>query len=307
MKTVSWPAAGLALAGAVWCGHPGLCQAVDPAEAFVDRSDVQAVLVAATVKDRKGRPVANLDQSDFRLFVDNLEFPVASFWREAEMPLSLCLIVDVSGSMGGQRLARVRESVEEFLAGLRPSDEVSLITFGAGEVRRRVPFGSDPDLVRSTLESVDGFGTTALFDTLVAAPTAMEGSRHARRAILIFTDGVDTASAMSADQALDVMRRLADPLYAFGIEPPPPEDAGAETYESLLGRLATASGGRYIRAGTAGELAGLARDLRRELGTRYIITFQPSGQGMEKWRRIRVEVAGPYTVDAREGYVGTLP
>lgn len=300
-------AAALALVLGVWPWRVGLSQSADPGQTFVDRSDVQAVLVAVTVKDLKGRPVADLEQRDFRLYVDNLEFPVTSFWREAEMPLSLCLVVDVSGSMGGQRLAKVRESVVEFLARLRPSDEVSLITFGAGEVRRRVPFGTDPDLVRRTLESVEGFGTTALFDNLVTSPTAMDGARHSRRAILVFTDGVDTASAMTSAAALDVMQRLADPLYAFGIEPPPPAEPATETYEAVLARLAQASGGRYLRAGSAGELVGLARELRRELGTRYIITFQPSGEGQNKWRRIRVGVKGPYMVEAREGYVGTLP
>jgi Ca-activated chloride channel family protein len=197
--------------------------------------------------------------------------------------------------------------VGEFLDELRVSDEVSLITFGAGEVDRRVPFGADPDLVRRVLESVEGFGTTALYDTLATAPSLMEGARHARRAVLLFTDGVDTASSMSSGQAVTVMEQMADPLYAFGIEPPPPAEPAAETYETLMARLAQASGGRYIRAGSSGELVGLARELRRELGTRYVITFQPSGVGLEKWRRISVAVKGEYRVQAREGYVGTLP
>mgnify|MGYP000218162573 CR=1 FL=1 len=272
----------------------------------MDRSDVQAVLVVATVTDLKGRPVATLGAEDFRLFIDGLEYPITSFWREAEMPLSLCLVVDVSGSMAGRRLARVRDALAEFVVGLRPADEVSLVTFGAAEVRRRVPFGADPYLVLRVLESIEGWGTTALFDTLAGAPSLMEGARHQRRATLLFTDGVDTASAMTAEQARAVMEEMAYPLYAFGIEPPPPEEGG-ETYEALLGRLARASGGRYIRAEQAGELAALARELRRELGTRYVIAFQPSGVGQTKWRRIRLAARGPYQVRAREGYLGTLP
>lgn len=295
-----------ALLAGVWCAVSALAQVTEGAKGFSDRSEVEVVLVTVSVSDLKGRPVPDLERKAFHLFIDGLEFPFSSFWREAELPLSLCLVVDVSGSMAGQRLARVRESVRELLAGLRPADEVSLVTFGAGEVRRRVPFGADPSLVLRVLESLEGFGSTALFDTVAGAPELTDGARHARRAVLLFTDGVDTASTMTAEEAAAVLEEMADPLYAFGIEPPPPED-GVLTYEGVLARLSQASGGRYIRVEKANELAALARELRRQLGTRYLLTFQPSGKGMEKFRRIRVAVDGPYQVRAREGYVGTLP
>ncbi len=302
-----WRLAGVLVAVAAAMGAGEATAQREGGEAtFVDRSDVQAVLVVVTVTDPKGRPVATLGEKDFRLFIDNLEYPITSFWREAEMPLSLCLVVDVSGSMAGRRLARVREALSEFVVALRPTDEVSLVTFGAGEVKRRVPFGADPYLVLRVLGSIDGWGTTALFDTVATAPSLMEGARHQRQAVLLFTDGVDTASAMSAEQARAVLEGMAAPLYAFGIEPPPPE-GGAETYETLLQRLAAASGGRYLRADSAGVLLGLARELRRELGTRYLIAFQPSGVGQEKWRRIRIAVTSPFRARARDGYVGTLP
>ncbi len=293
------------LAGAGYAASAG-AQVGESVTGFTDRSNVEAVLVTVSVTDLKGRPVPDLEGKKFHLFIDGLEFPFSSFWREAELPLSLCLVVDVSGSMAGRRLARVRESVADLVAGLRPSDEVSLVTFGAGEVRRRVPFGADPGLVLRVLESVEGFGTTAIFDTVAEAPALTAGARHARRAVLLFTDGVDTASAMNADEATAILEEMAEPLYAFGIEPPPPE-GGVLTYEGVLARLSQASGGRYIRVENASELAALARELRRQLGTRYLLTFQPSGQGMEKYRRIRVAVDGPYQVRAREGYVGTLP
>lgn len=273
---------------------------------FTDRSEVSAVLVAVTVKDSHGAPVATLKRDKFRLFVDDIEFPIRSFAREAVLPLSLAFVLDISGSMEGRRLHRADEVILEFLRQRGRDDEFSLITFGADEVARRLPFGTDPSLLPRILESLHGFGTTALYDTLTATPQIMRGARNPRRAVLLMTDGVDTASKVSPAEAQNVLEGMQDPLYAFGIEPPPPEP-GQETYESLLSRLAEASGGRYIKVGDVAELPLLGRELRRELATRYIITFEPSGVGTVKWRRLRVVVEGPYKVIAREGYRGTLP
>ena len=104
-----------------------------------------------------------------------------------------------------------------------------------------------------------------------------------------------------------VLEGLADPLYALGIEPPPPEEGSPESYEALLERFATASGGRYIRVDNAAKLPTFAKALRQELAMRYIITFEPSGLGMVKWRKLEVRVDGAYNVMERQGYRGTLP
>jgi VWFA-related protein len=284
-----------------------LVGATGAAQDFADQAEVAEVLVPITVRDVKGRLVAHLEKSAFRLYVDGIEFPVRSFWREGGLPLSLTFVLDTSGSMGTRRLSRAREAILEFVGTLAPSDEVCLITFGAAEVKRRLPFGTDPSLLRRILDPLTGFGTTALFDVLSVAPRAMEGARNARRAILLFTDGVDTASELSADAALKVVESLADPLYVFGIEPPPPPPDAAETYEALLTRIAVASGGRYLRIDDAARLRAAALELRRELTQRYIIAFPPSGVGSAKQRTLAVRVEGPYQVVARQGYRGTLP
>jgi VWFA-related protein len=277
------------------------------AQDFADQAEVAEVLVPVTVRDAKGRLVADLERQKFRLFVDGIEFPIRSFWREGGLPLALTFLVDTSGSMGTRRLARASEAILEFVRYLKPEDEVCLITFGADEVKRRLPFGTDPSLIRRILEPLSGFGTTAIFDVLTITPRVMEGARNSRRAILLFTDGVDTASRFSSEDAARVVESLADPLYVFGIEPPPPPDGSAETYEALLTRFATASGGRYLRIDDLGALRTASQGLRRELTQRYIIAFAPSGVGTVKLRSLSVSVEGPFQVVARQGYRGTLP
>jgi Ca-activated chloride channel homolog len=276
------------------------------AQAFKEEDEVSAVLVPVTVRDAKGRLVGDLERKAFHLYLDGLQFPIKSFWRENDLPLSLAFLLDTSGSMGHRRLGKASDAILEFVRQFRPGDEACLITFGAGEVKRRLPFGTDPRLLSRILESLSGFGTTALYDVLTVTPKVMDGAKNVRRAILLFTDGVDTASQFTPDDALNVLESLSDPLYTFGIEPPPPE-AGKASYEELLRRFAEASGGRYIRVDDLAALPQAARGLRRELTQRYIIAFEPSGVGMEKQRKISVKVDGEYQVVTRQSYRGTLP
>jgi len=294
-------AAGLALAGFLTASAPV------GAQGFADEAEVAEVLVPVTVRDAKGRLVADLEREKFHLFVDGMEFPIRSFWREGGLPLSLAFLLDTSGSMGTRRLGKAAEAILEFARHFKAEDEACLITFGAAEVKRRLPFGTDPGFLRRILESLSGFGTTALYDLLTVTPRVMEGAKNSRRAILLFTDGVDTASQYAAADAVKVVESLADPLYVFGIEPPLPADASAETYEALLTRFAVASGGRYLRVEDLAALRGMSQELRRELTQRYIIAFAPSGVGTAKQRALTVKVDGPFKVVARHGYRGTLP
>jgi VWFA-related protein len=298
------PAVGVALFGGA--PPPGE-EPPDKKDAFSATAEVSSILVPVTVRDGRGRLVPTLEQDRFHLYVDDIEFPIKSFWREGGLPISYVFIVDTSGSMNGRRLARTREAVLQFVGQLRPDDEVCLITFGAGEVRRRLAFGTDPSLVGRILESVRGYGTTALYDMLTATPQATEGAHNMRRVVLLFTDGVDTASAVTPADAVRILENLSDPLYVLGIEPPPAEEGPPDSYEELLARFGAATGGRYLRVENAAKLPQFARDLRQELTMRYIIALEPSGIGMVKWRRLGVKVDGDYGVLARQGYRGTLP
>lgn len=281
--------------------------AAQEGQAFRDHAEVTTILVPVTVRDSKGRLVAHLEKEAFRLYVDGMEFPITSFWREGGLPIAYVFVVDTSGSMNGRRLNQVKAAISEFLAGLKSGDQVSLITFGAGEVHRRLRLGADPAALPPLLDRLSGYGTTALYDVLSAAPRFFEGANALRRAALLFTDGVDTASQLTAEGALMVLEQLQDPLYVFGIEPPPGEAEGGVSYEQVLARFAQATGGRYLRVENLENLRPVASELRRELSQRYIIAFTPSGVGEVKWRKISVRVKGPYTVVTREGYRGTLP
>jgi len=297
----------LGVVAAVSDAVPLAGSATPQGQSFVDRAEVSAVLVPVTVRDRRGRLVATLPQERFRLRVDGLEVPIRSFWREGGLPLSLTVLLDTSGSMGTRRLGRAREAVLSFVSQLAPRDEVCLITFGGGEVVRRLRFGEDPARLPEVLEPLRGYGTTALYDLLSATPMLLQGARHLRRAVLLFTDGVDTASAMSPEETREILSGIEDPLYVFGIEPPPAAAGRRDTYDALLESFATATGGRYVRVEDVAALPALARVLRQELTMRYIIAFESSGLGAVKERSIEVRVEGGFEVRTRRSYIGTLP
>ncbi|MGD1146422.1 MAG: VWA domain-containing protein [Thermoanaerobaculaceae bacterium] len=307
--SASWARPALAAVVALVSSAPANWGGEQPPEkeTFRATAEVSSILVPVTVKDAKGRLVPTLEQQRFHLYVDDVEFPIKSFWREGGLPISYAFVVDVSGSMNGRRLVKTREAIMEFVKQLRADDEVCLITFGADEVKRRLAFGTDPALLPRILESLRGYGTTALYDMLTAAPQAMEGAHNMRRVLLLFTDGVDTASSVKPADAVKILESLADPLYVLGIEPPPAEEGPPDSYEDLLARFAAASGARYLRVDLAAKLPQFARELRQELTMRYIINFEPSGLGIVKWRKLDVRVDGGYAVSARQGYRGTLP
>ncbi len=281
--------------------------AVPAAAQFTSQLDVGAVVVPVTVRSRSGRIVKELPGKRFHLFVDGMEFPIEDVVPESTLPVSLGFILDTSGSMGGHKYRAASRLILAFLEGRRPGDEIALWTFGDDRVRERFPFGMDWDLLPRILGSITPWSTTALYDMVRRAPEVMAKARNGRRAAILLTDGVDNASQLSHDEVTALVRQLATPVYVVGVEPPPETvAAGGPTYEEVLQRIAEGSGGRYERVPDLEDMPDVAEGLLRELGSRFILSFETSGLGVAKWRKIEVRVDG-YQATAREGYVGTLP
>ncbi len=281
--------------------------AAPAAAQFSSQLDVGAVVVPVTVRTHSGRIVKELAAKRFHLSVDGMEFPIQDVVPESTLPVSLGFILDTSGSMGGHKYEAASRLILTFLANRRPGDEIALWTFGDDRVRERFPFGMDWGLLHRILESITPWSTTALYDMVRRTPEVMAEARNGRRAAILLTDGVDNASELSHEEVTALVRQLATPVYVIGVEPPPEEVAsGGPTYEEVLRRIAEGSGGRYERVPDAEDMPKVANGLLRELGSRFILSFETSGIGVSKWRRIEVKVDG-YDATAREGYVGTLP
>ena len=269
--------------------------------------DVDAVVVPVTVRNKAGRVVTSASREDFHLLIDGMDVPIRDLDLESDLPISLCFILDTSGSMAGRKMNGSQQLITSFLLHRRQEDQLALWTFGNDQVTERFPFGMGWYLLPRVLEDVKPWSTTALYDMVLRVPETLEKARHHRRAAILLTDGVDNASRIGPDDATAVTRRLETPIYVLGVEPPTTNvSSGGQSYEEILTQIADSSGGHYRRIPAAEDMPKVVDDMLYELSSRYILTFVTSGVGQNKWRTIEVTVDG-YQAVTRSGYMGTLP
>jgi Ca-activated chloride channel homolog len=269
---------------------------------------VDAVVVPVTVRNDKGRVVADVDPERFHLLVEGSEYAIPRVERENDLPLSLGFIVDTSGSMAGHKVEACKQMILAFLKERRPDDEVSLWTFGGERVLERFRFGTPLVLLPRLLDQIRPWSVTALYDMVQRVPEVMDRARHPRRAVVFLTDGVDNASKVDSAQANEIARGLNTPFYILGVEPPSEREDGlpGPSYEEVLRLIGDSSGGSYQRVPEAESMGAVVDGMLFELSSRFIISFSTSGAGAKKWRRLEVRVDG-FKATTREGYVGTLP
>lgn len=289
------------------CGFVLAAMAVAFAQHYTGNVDVEAVVLPVTVRTARGRVVDDVPARKFHLTIDGYPVNIRDLSREADLPLSLALILDTSGSMAGSKLSGCQDLMRAFLQERRPEDQLALWTFGDERVLERFPFGMSWYLLPRVLETLEPWSTTALYDMIQRVPDVMVRAKHPRSAAILLTDGVDNASKMLPAQATKLAESLQTPIYALGVDPPPPSPGSeGRSYEEILQLIAKASGGYYRRIPHLEKMPEVTRELLEELSTRYILTFETSGVGQHKWRPLEVTVDG-YEATTRSGYVGTLP
>jgi Ca-activated chloride channel family protein len=266
------------------------------------RTASELVTTAVTVRDAEGRLVTTLQQSDFIIEEDGVAQPITQFTRE-RVPVSLALALDVSDSMRGQRMADARAALANFLdALLAPEDEASLLGFN----HETKLFGEWTTLrtgLRSKLEAIRPSGGTALFDAIARSLPLFESRQHPRAALLLVSDGADTASDLTPTVVKQTLVRSDVFLYAIGIDS---TDARASTRINpfTLNDL-TAQGGGYteIIKSTADLGAATAR-IAEELNHQYMIGYTPTKSADGKYHSIRVRTKNDsLRVRARRGVV----
>ncbi len=183
--------------------------------------DVGLVNVIATVLDERGRYVAGLAAADFLLYEDGESQTIAHFAQADDLPVSVGIILDTSGSME-RKIETARRAVERFLREIHPDDEIFLVTFD-DRARLIEDFTSDRSRLGSALRRVRVGGGTALYDAVALGVDHIRGGRHDKKAILLISDGEDTSSVTSFERAQRDVRESEMLVYALGIAP---EDDG---------------------------------------------------------------------------------
>jgi Ca-activated chloride channel family protein len=269
---------------------------------FVFHSDVQEVLLHATVIDDKQRMVTNLDKNAFTVFEDGKPQVIKSF-RYEDIPISLGIVIDNSGSMREKR-AKVNKAALNLVRASNPQDEVFVVNF-SDEFFLDQPFTSKINLLQSALEKYETRGGTALYDAVVAS--ADELKRHGKlqkKILFVVTDGEDDASRESLEQAVRQLQEENGPtVYAIGLL----GDERARRAKRALQTISERTGGIAFFPRTLDEVDQISSTVARDIRNQYTIGYKPTTpKSVGGYRAIRVEARasghGKLTVRTRSGY-----
>jgi Ca-activated chloride channel homolog len=253
-------------------------------------STTEVVEVYATVTTADGQPATGLTADAFTLLEDGRAQPVTVF-AVGDFPLTVAIAVDRSFSMTTRGLDVARAGARRLVDQLRARDRLLILAIGGG-VETVAGFDTPREAARQALDRVTLWGSSPIGDTVLQAVDA-SGQQRGRRAVVLWSDGVEREAQRARRDVLDGVRRSDVLIYPVAI---------AETVSPLLAELASLSGGRVLRArdGRAAERA--AGDIAGELAHQYLLGYAAPA-GTAGWRRIEVRLnRSDLQVRARQGY-----
>ena len=273
------------------------------------RSAVDLVSVAAVVRDRHGRFARNLKKDDFIIHEGASRREVLDFRTDENAPVRVALLFDVSGSMRiASHLEDARQAARYVLSSLRldrDADEAAVFSFDMN-LQMQQPFTTDAGAIENALSRVQPYGQTSLYDAI--AQTAQHvaetrpGDRH-RRAVVVFTDGVDTSSLMTPEQVSAAASEIDVPVYVVTVvSQSMHEDVPLRAeQDSPLGTLARWTGGNLFMTSAPAHQSLAGRQIVDELRHQYLLAFAASNA--KGWRPLEVKTKDKdLTVRARSGY-----
>jgi len=266
-------------------GQRGEAVTVLGAVGYKEAVRVEIVELPVTVLDQQGRLVTDLERDAFRVSEDGREVALESFSRTEELPLSIGILVDTSGSML-KSFPAVRKAVAGFTERLlRPGDRFFLMTF-AFEPRMQFEWTGRSDVLADALERITPEGGTSLYDALVRALALFRGS-HGRSALVLLSDGDDTTSRTSWDVALRYTKTVRIPVFTIGFK-----ISKLDFFiRDRLKQLASATGAEVFFTPSTGDLENVYRRIDRELRAQYLLTYRSvSGKSAGEFRAVRVEI-----------------
>ena len=293
------------------------------------RVDVRLVNVVVTVTDSHGRYIPNLTQDDFMLEEDGRAQHISHFSQDRNVPVGVGILLDTSGSMD-RKIRTAVDSVDRFIRRVHPDDEIFLMTFSGRPVLRQ-DFTNDREKLSEALKRIIPTGGTTLYDAMAEGVTKVASSRHTKRAILLITDGQDTASGARLDDVLESIRISDLVVYPIGISPltyakgtdrnawgwPLPAlitgKSGAqgkrdEVDMSVLRAFAENSGGRaFLLAesliGRGSQIEKILDTIAEELRSQYTLGYYPPRADDGRYHSIRIRTRTGDAVRARHGYL----
>jgi Ca-activated chloride channel family protein len=281
---------------------------------YTESVGAEYIMLPVLVTDKKGKFIDGLRKEDFVVRVEQTKVDIDTFERDQSAPVSFAFLLDTSGSMGvADKLEHAKDAIRSIIRNRVPGDDFALFAFSEGEVRLVSDFSHDPAHLLRSLWDLDASGQTALFDAVAATPERMMKGRNNKRAILLFTDGVDNASRLTPVQMAEILQRVSVPVYPIGMKNVAfdalnKDERGQLSVENLQ-LLAGSSGGKMHLVAGDEDLRPLAAQLSGEVRQQYLLGFAASGKGDIRYRIVFVSVTKPgsWVVRTRRGYRGTAP
>jgi Ca-activated chloride channel family protein len=261
--------------------------------------DVETVVVRATVTDMLNRYVVGLEKEHFKVYENKVEQSITHFSND-KSPISVGIILDISGSMGDDMLT-AKNSVTRFLEQGDTRDEYFLIGFNH-QTKLLQDFTSRSQNVRAEVSIAGASGRTALFDALYLGLEKIRHGQHDKKALIIITDGEDNSSRYTFSEVKDFAKEADCQIYVIGVK-------GELNYgRGIIGEIVRLTGGRPFFPNSLKQLDYYCDLIHTELRNQYVLGYTSTDANFDgKWRKIRVRLSPPeglpqLTVRAKEGY-----
>jgi Ca-activated chloride channel homolog len=267
------------------------------------RTGVEITSLTATVTDKEGHLITGLDREAFQVFEDGDLQQVTQFTRE-RVPIGLGVLLDISDSMYGKRIQDARTAVDRFLFTLLDeSDEFFLVAFNH-KPRVLTQWTRVQDTVARALASLKPSGGTSIYDAIIEALPIVEHRSKQRAALLVISDGADTASTATLRDVRSALLRSDAFVYAVAIDSPEPQPINTRVNAQALREITNESGGRTEIVQSSADLDAATARIAEELNSQYVLGYTSSHGADGQYHSIRVKTpAADYRVRARNGYV----
>ena len=253
--------------------------------------DVDLVLVPATVTDPMNRLVTGLDKDNFQLYEDGKEQKIRHFSSE-DAPVSLGVIFDMSGSMA-DKIDKAREAVVEFFRTANPEDEFFMVAF-SDKPEVLSDFTTSVDQIQGKMLYTVPRGRTALLDAIYMGLNKMKVAKHAKRALLIISDGGDNHSRYTEGEIRSIVKEADVQIYGIGIFDRSPATEEERMGPAMLSEITDLTGGRTFTIDNPNELADVATKIGVELRNQYVLGYRPNNPAHDgKWRKLKVKLIPP--------------
>lgn len=262
-------------------------------------------VVHATVVDKNGKLVTNLPQSAFKVYENGIEQPLKLFRRE-DVPVSLGIVIDNSGSMRDKR-AKVAAAALALVRASNPQDEVFIVNFN-DDAYLDQPFTADIKKLETALERIDARGGTAMRDAVsMSIDYVKDTGKKDKKVLLVITDGNDNTSNETLEQLVRKAQRSEVLIYCIGLLNEEEPREGKKAKRALKG-LAEASGGLDYYPKDLAEVDRITPEVAHEIRNQYILAYSPTNQELDgSFRQLKVTVTGfgRPTVRTQNGYYAT--